>query len=52
MAQKPMPTPRPADRVRILQNRLRDKLGPGPSMIETPEEARKGALLQKVRDAG
>lgn len=44
--------PRPTDRVRLLQDKMRDKLGSGPSMIETPEEARKNALLQKVRDAG
>jgi hypothetical protein len=43
---------RHTDRVRTLQDKLRDQLGSGPSMIETPEEARKNALLQKVRDAG
>lgn len=51
MAQNP-PTPRPTDRIRLLQDKVRDKLGSGPSMIETPEEARKTALLQKVNDAG
>ncbi|HVZ29448.1 MAG TPA: hypothetical protein VG839_03575 [Asticcacaulis sp.] len=51
MAQEQV-TPKPTDRVRILQDKLRDKLGEGPSMIETPEEARKNALLQKVRAAG
>lgn len=45
-------TAKSTDRVRILQGKVRDMLGSGPSMIETPEEARKVALLQKVRDAG
>ncbi len=44
-------SPRDSDRVRTLQDKVRDMLGSGPSMIETPEEARKNALLQKVRDA-
>lgn len=36
------------DRAEALQEKIHDSLGSGPSMVKTPEEARKQALLRKV----
>ncbi len=38
------------DRGEALQDKIADTLGSGPSFIETPEEARKRALIQKVEN--
>ena len=35
-----------------MQRRIRRREGEGPSLIPTPEEARKAGLMRKVEDSG
>jgi len=35
-----------------MQRKIRRREGEGPSMIPTPEEARKAGLMRKVEDSG
>lgn len=49
--QQPFNT-RDADRVRALNEKVADGLGDGPSLIKTPEQARKSALIHKIENGG
>jgi len=40
------------DRARALKDKVADSLGDGASLIRTPEEARKAALIHKIENGG
>ncbi len=43
---------RDADRARALKDKVADGMGDGTSLIRTPEEARKAALIHKINNGG
>lgn len=40
------------DRARALKDKVADGMGDGTSLIRTPEEARKAALIHKINNGG
>lgn len=40
------------DSARALKDKVADTLGDGASLIRTPEEARKAALIHKIENGG
>jgi hypothetical protein len=49
--QRPINTP-DIDRARALQEKIANGMGDGPSLVRTPEEARKAALIHKIENGG
>lgn len=40
------------DRARALKQKVADGMGDGASLVRTPEEARKAALIHKIENGG